>query len=93
MAWVAVKNQMNVSLGLWRRGDSKAAIIRSGDGNRKIFGRVMRAGFGIGKLHDLAVRIVIMAWMCWGGFKTGKPVHFVTGCRRHDHAKMAFAGR
>ena len=31
--------------------------------------------------------------MCRGGFKTGKPVHLVTGRRRHDHAKMAFAGR
>ena len=55
MAWVAVKNQMNIGFGLWRCGDVKAAIICPDDGNLKIFICVMRAGFGIGKLHDLAV--------------------------------------
>ena len=55
MAWVAVKNQMNIGFGLWRCGDVKAAIICPDDANLKIFIRVMRAGVGIGKLHDLAV--------------------------------------
>ena len=55
MAWVTVKNQMNIGFGLWRCGDVKTAIICPDDANLKIFLRVMRAGVGIGKLHDLTV--------------------------------------